>query len=1006
MKNFLKLTRLNTSLFKLDLKMKISALLLFTCVFALQANESYSQKTKISLDFNKITVEQFIDEVENRTDFRFLYLIDDVNLKRIVSVKANKENVSSILDRIFAGTKTTYKIDKKQISLVKKEKPKLILKKASIAPVQTIIKGKVTDNDGNPLPGANIIEKGTSNGATTDFNGQFTITANGENPILIVSFIGFTSKEIEVKGRSSIDVALDESAAQLEGVMIVGSRNPNRTSTDTPVAVDVIDVQELATQNGTIEVSRILEIMTPSFNATKQSGSDGADHINPATLRGLGPDQTLVLINGKRRHQSSLVNLFGNRGLGATGTDFNAIPASAIERIEVLRDGAAAQYGSDAIAGVINIVLRKGTGKVTGSVTAGGYNPIAPGDFYEEGTPNTPGNFLETEGDGIQEQSDDPSLDGITYKLDANYGFALGEKGGYANFTTEVINKDKTLRPGADFRRGYGDAAIAGFAFFGNVAVPVNDDTEVYLFGGRNFRDTDAYAFTRRFPNNTDRIVASIYPQGFTPRITSIILDNSLSGGIRKQTENGWSVDFSHTFGKNDFHYFIKGSNNASLGDASPTDFDAGGHTLTQNTTNLDFSRYFESSDGSGINLAFGLEYKTDNFTIFAGEEASYTEYDVNGDPFVSADQIRTGRPGSSQGFGGYSPDTEVDATRSNFAMYADAEYDISQAFLVSAALRFEDYSDFGSTFNWKIASRVKASDNISIRAAISTGFRAPSLAQLNFNTVSTDFEDLDGDGTSEFVESLLAPNNSTITKSFGIPALKEEESFNLSAGFTFKKGGFSATIDGYLIDIADRVVLTRGFSAADFPFLASINVSQAQFFTNAVDTKSTGLDFVLSQKINLTGSSKLNFILAANYNKLEITNINSRGLDPDLIIRRRERSILETGTPKSKYAFNANYDSSKFSATLGFVRYGEVSFYRSDSQQPFYSPATSTNLTITSKFSDHINLTLGANNLFNVYPVNEGPNAGNAFGGGGFQDPVQTGISGAYYFTRLGFSF
>ena len=814
------------------------------------------------------------------------------------------------------------------------------------------------------------------------------------------------TKEVDITNLNFVKVVLKVAAAQLDALVVVGSRSYRRTATETPVPVDIINIQKIATQNGNVELSRILEFVVPSFNATKQSGSDGSDHINPATLRGLGPDQTLVLINGKRRHQSSLVNLFGNRGLGATGTDFNAIPASAIERIEILRDGAAAQYGSDAIAGVINIVLRKETAKVTGSLTAGGYNPIAPGDFYEEGTPNTSGNFLDTNGDGIQELSKDPTLDGITYKLDSNYGFNIGKKGGYANFTTEVVNKAKTLRPGSSYRRGYGNAAIAGFAFFGNVAVPVSDNTEVYLFGGRNYRDTDSYAFTRRFPNNAKQIVKSIFPNGFTPRITSIILDNSLSVGFRKTLTDGWSIDFSNTIGKNDFHYFIKGSNNASLGDASPTDFDAGGHALKQNTTNLDFSRYFESSEESGINLAFGLEYRTENFTIFAGEEASYTEYDINGNPFISNSQKPTGRPGNSQGFRGYALSTEVDANRSNFAMYTDTEFDVSKAFLVSAALRFENYSDFGSTFNWKIATRVKTSDLISLRLAVSTGFRAPSLAQLNFNTVSTDFYDLDGDGISEFVELLLAPNNSTVTKSFGIPILKQEESFNLSTGFTFNKGGFSATVDGYLIDIFDRVVLTRGFKADDFPFLASINVGQAQFFANAVDTRSTGLDIVLSQKVNLAGSSNLNFSLAANYNKLEIKKINSRGLDPEIIIRKRARSILETGTPKSKYAFNANYDSSKFAASLGFARYGKVRFYRSETVHTFYNPATTTNLTLTGKFNKNINLTLGANNLFNVYPLNEGSNAGKTFGNGGFEDPVQMGVSGAYYFARLGFVF
>jgi len=360
---------------------------------------------------------------------------------------------------------------------------------------QHTVSGRVADDTNEPLIGVNILEQGTSNGTITDIDGNYTLTVAAPNATLIFSYTGFSTTILDLNGDTSLDVELVEGIA-LGAVQVTGSRSYRRTATETAVAVDVIDIQEVATKNGNIELNRILQYLAPSFNATKQSGSDGAEHIDPASLRGLGPDQTLVLINGKRRHQSSLVNIFGTRGRGNTGTDFNAIPASAIERIEILRDGAAAQYGSDAIAGVINVIMRKGTNKLTGSVTAGGYNPIAPGDF-EAGTPNTSGNFLDQSLDGTQTRSDDPTLDGITYKVGANYGFDLGQKGGFANITTEFINRDKTLRPGATFRRGMGEAEISGFSFFVNSAVPISDNTEFYLFGGRNYRDTDAF---RRYP--------------------------------------------------------------------------------------------------------------------------------------------------------------------------------------------------------------------------------------------------------------------------------------------------------------------------------------------------------------------------------------------------------------------------------------------------------------------------------------------------------------------------
>ncbi len=856
---------------------------------------------------------------------------------------------------------------------------------------QVNVTGRVVDDQGEALIGVNIVEEGTSNGTVTDFDGNYELTVASSGSELTFSYTGYNTSTVSINGQSILNVSLSE-GIDLGAVQVVGSRSYRRTATETPVAVDIINIQEVATKNGNIELNRILQYLAPSFNATKQSGSDGAEHIDPASLRGLGPDQTLVLINGKRRHQSSLVNIFGTRGRGNTGTDFNAIPASAIERIEILRDGAAAQYGSDAIAGVINVVLRKGTNKLTGSVTAGGYNPIAPGDF-EVGTPNTSGNFLDLDQDGTQTRNDDPSLDGITTKVAANYGFDIGEEGGYANFTTEFINREKTLRPGATFRRGMGEAEISGFSFFGNSAVPISDNTEFYLFGGRNYRDTDAFAFTRN--QGDDRAVPSIYPQGFTPRITSIIEDNSLSAGIKTTIADGWAVDFNNTIGKNNFHYFIKGTNNATLGAASPTDFDAGGHSLVQNTTSLDFSKYFKSADATGFNFAFGMEYRTDNFEIFAGEAGSYAAYDTGGLIITSPDQESTGLAAGSQGFPGYSPANEVDRSRSNFALYADSEFDISKAFLVSAALRYENYTDFGSTLNWKLASRIKASDNVSLRAALSTGFRAPSLAQIYYNLRFTGFQD------GVLTETLLSANNSPVTQGFGIQPLKEEESFNVSAGVTFKSGAFTATVDGYFIDISDRIVISGFFDAA---FLG-IGVEGAQFFANAADTESRGLDVVLSYKLDLANRSDLSFTLAGNLNELEVTDISNGSLDRETFFGPREQSLLEDAAPSSKFAFNAAYNTPKFSASLGLTRFGEVSYLSFDNATRVnYDSKITADLILTAKLNDKINFTLGSNNLFNTYPTQQ--IASDNTDSGGYWDSVQMGFGGAYYFARVGFSF
>ncbi|SDE27603.1 iron complex outermembrane recepter protein [Pricia antarctica] len=872
---------------------------------------------------------------------------------------------------------------------------------------QTTINGTVTDDSGEPLAGVNIVEKGTTNGTVTDFDGNYTIEV-AQDATLVFSYIGFNSTEIGSSGQSTINVTLSEGLL-LDEVTLVGSRNPKRTSTDTAVPVDVIDIAEVSTQSGKIEVNELLQYAAPSFNANKQSGSDGADHIVPATLRGLGPDQTLVLINGKRRHQSSLVNIFGTKGRGNTGTDLNTIPASAIKRIEILRDGAAAQYGSDAIAGVINIVLQDKTDQVTGVLSYGAYNTNAQGDF-PEGTANTKGNRLDTDKDGNQ-IGDDQSLDGGSVKAAINYGVGLGEKG-YANFTTEYINKNKSLRPGFDFRRGFGEASIEAFNFMVNAAYPVSDNTEIYAFGGRNYRDTDAYAFTR---NDGARVVTSIYPDGFNPRITSNIIDNSISAGVRTELDSGWKVDISNTYGKNNFHYYIKGTLNASLQDVSPTDFDAGGHSLSQNTINLDFSKYFEDVM-AGMNLAFGAEYRTENFIIFAGEPGSYGTFDVNGllitnpenqiQPTVIIDGEEELRAGGSQGFPGYGPANEVDRSRSNFSVYADGEFDISESFLLSAAARFENYSDFGSTVNGKLAARLKASDNVNIRGSVSTGFRAPSLAQIYYNLRFTNFIG----GTA--VDQLLSPNNSPVTASFGIDQLNEEKALNAGLGFTGTFGNFTSTVDGYFINVKDRIVLTGNFETDDIP-----GVSAAQFFVNGVDTETTGLDIVLAWKKNIDEGS-LSATFTGNLNNMKIKDVHNGNLDAETFFGKRDEAFLLASAPESKLTLNLNYKKNKFDAGLGFTRFSSIQLLDFQMLEPTadygsfankviaatdsYNPRLVTDLVLGYQLSESLKLNIGANNLFNEYPDQQD----DWVEGGGYWDAVQMGFNGAYYYARLGFSF
>lgn len=894
----------------------------------------------------------------------------------------------------------------------------------SFAFAQELVSGIVTDTSGQPLAGASVIQKGTSNGTVADFNGNYKISVT-KGTVLIFSYIGYQSKEIQVTN-DILNVSL-ESGEQLQEVQIVGSRNAKRTAVDTPVPVDVIDVKELAAKNGNVDLTQILQYAAPSFNATKQSGSDGADHVVPASLRGLGPDQTLVLINGKRRHQSSLVNIFGTRGRGNSGTDLNAIPVAAIKRIEVLRDGASAQYGSDAIAGVINIVLNDATDGLVGGVTYGAYS-TAIGEGWEEATGETLHNV---EGKNRLDGKD-KRFDGETTKLDLNYGVKVGEKG-FMNFTTELFSKEKTLRPGFDWRKGYGSAAVDAFNFMINTMIPVSETTEIYAFGGKNYRDTNANAFSRSsFVDDSSsdgelRTVSSLYPDGFTPQITSNIIDVSVSAGVRHIMENGWNVDFNNTFGKNSFHYYIKNTNNASLKDASPTDFDAGGHSLSQNTTGVDFNKYFEEA-ASGISLAFGMEYRTENFIIFSGEEASYAVYDEDGLPVtnpatqtVAMSPLGNDLPGGSQGFPGYSPDNEVDRSRSNLGLYVDSEFNLSDNFLVAVALRYEDYSDFGNTFNYKLASRFKVNENLSLRGSLSTGFRAPSLAQLYYNLIFTNIVN------GQSLTSLLSANNSTVTKGFGINQLTEEKALNGSVGFTFSKSGFTATVDAYSIKVDDRIVLTDNFDATG---LGIPGVEAAQFFANGVDTRTQGLDMVFTYNGSINNNSTFNVGLTGNMNKLNIDKIHNGSLNEYTFFSPFSRAYLEAAAPDYKFGLNMGFTHKKFNANVNLTQFSEVKI--NDFGWVDYAPANEAealHYDVNGDGSEYINLfetnvdtykakmvvdlnfsyevsksltfTVGGNNIFNTYAT---PQFDGWTDQGGLMDSVQMGSDGAYFFGRIGF--
>ncbi|WP_456423797.1 TonB-dependent receptor [Lutibacter sp.] len=932
------------------------------------------------------------------------------------------------------------------------------------------VTGTVTDSNSQPLPGVSVTIEGTSRGTTTDFDGKFSIKVeSSEN--LIFSYVGFNEKKLQMDGTKTFNIVL-VSGVSLNEVVVVGSRNPNRTAVDTAVPVDIINVSELITAGPQINLNQILNYVAPSFTSNTQTISDGTDHIDPASLRGLGPDQVLVLINGKRRHTTSLINVNGTFGRGSVGTDLNAIPAASIERIEVLRDGAAAQYGSDAIAGVINIVLKRSTNELTVNVTNGAY-------FSKNANDQTGGS------------------DGNTTNISANYGLQLGDKGGFINFTGDfdvrdpysrmkefegdIFNKYNTIEriannagyditnlldddisdvidygnqagfnldPNAtkadlqsilsadnttaeltargltrsDFNMRVGQSALRGGRFFANFSLPLNDDgTELYSFAGVSSRVGNSAGFYR-LPSQ-ERTYTPAYINGFLPEINSAITDKSFSVGIKGKVSD-WDVDFSNTYGKNEFLYTIGNTFNASMQSASPTTFDAGGFSFAQNTTNLDISKFYEDTM-SGFNVAFGAEYRVETYEIYAGEEGSYAQYTADGQVITlpsqnpSVDFFDRARPGGSQVFPGFSPANELSRGRSSVAGYLDMEADVTENFLLSLATRYEDYSDFGSTLNFKVATRIKASENTNIRAAFNTGFRAPSLHQLNFNSTSTIF---DQDGNP--IEVGTFANDSRAAKLLGIPQLKEETSRSLSLGFTSKlpDANLTITVDGYWIGIDDRVVYTGRFTGPGTGteldnLLSQANAGAAAFFANAIDTESKGIDIVITHDAMLGDNAKLKTDLAATFsNTKQVGNvkasdvIRAAGL-VDTYFDEASRVYLEEAVPRTKVNLSHSLTTDKFNIFLRNVYFGEVTEATNNVlRQQVFGTKVVTDLSFGYKATETLTITVGANNLFDIYP----DRAALTFSDGGTnrssgrfdwsRRAQQFGIGGRFLFARLNF--
>ena len=759
---------------------------------------------------------------------------------------------------------------------------------------------------------------------------------------------------------------------EVQTVNVVGSRRVSNTSaTETVVPVDFIPMTKVAEQGGQFDLAQTLTYISPSFNSTRQTGADGADLIDSAALRGLGSDQTLVLMNGKRRHSTALVNIFGARNRGNTGTDMNAIPLLAIKNVQVLRDGAAAQYGSDAIAGVINIEMKKSLGceAVTG---AGKYS----------------------------------AGDGKNYLGSAYCGFQLGDKGAIG-ITGEVLNRGRSNRADADSPRIIGDSLVRNRTLYVNGDVPLGADGKVYFTAGVQDRYGSSAAFGRGGIGSDDipsKNSAAMYPNGFAPFINADVDDRYATVGYRTRAGD-WNADFSQTYGVNKMRYNISNTLNASIANKnllaggkgiSPNRFDAGGFEFAQYTSNADFSKFYGDILG-GLNIAAGAEYRRENYKIFAGEPGSYN--DVDGLGF--------GGNAGSQGFPGFQPSDATDKDRHSSAAYLDLEADVTERAKLQAALRYEKFSDFGATVTGKLAGSYRVADAVLLRASASTGFRAPSLQQVYFSSTFTDFVG----GVAKDV--VFAPNGGAVTIAAGIPKLKEEKSKSFTLGTTWTPTvSTSVTADLYRIDIDDRIVLSGRFDSGNYPklggILLNLGVASAQFFVNSIDTRTQGLDLTVSNKSDLLGG-KLATFLAMNFSSTDVTNVKApaslKGFE-SVLLSERERLFIEQGGPRRKATLDFDYTLGKVGTDFKIIHFGPQTlgtFSGPPTPRMEYASKTSADLAFTYAFTPKTKFTVGAANIFNAKPTSQDPNETD----NGFKyESVQFGLNGTSYFARLWHKF
>jgi len=980
------------------------AILALSC---LQANDGKSQEILnqlITIEVQDAELKTILKDIETQADVSFTYSKQKISVKQKASLAVQDETLKTVLESLLPPLSIDYQVfNDRTIVLAKAEMPQENENK--LPPVS----GTITDDNGFPLIGATVSVKGTDKGTVTDINGNFTIDAP-EGSVLVISYVGYDDKEVSVSGSGAMNISMAE-GVELQSVTVLGVRGKPRSNLDSPVPIDAIQASEL-TKTGQPDIGQSIHFTVPSFSAQKFGINDLAPLIDPAQLRGLGSDQTLLLVNGKRRHKVAFFNGNDGVGKGQLGNDINSIPSAAVERVEILRDGAAAQYGSDAIAGVVNMQLKRN--RSGGSVRAyAGTTFTAPtyDDITNQGEPDE------------RIYGDDILTDGATFNSSLNFGLPWGQDG-FVSTTLNFQNSEATDRSGTySHSSGWytvdqlvevfgqdavnaldtdGDGSISNSekapldqqlqaqnnidpdrailgtpentnaGIFINAGKSINDTWDFYGFGGFTRKQIIGGVFTRT-PSRTSRAATGIFFDGFNPEVPSILTDWQMLSGFKGELANDWALDFSMGYSGNDVQLFARNTVNPSLDNDSPTRFYTGGLNVSQTILNVDVVK-----DIDIVSIAFGSEYRYETYSQAAGEKESW----FAGPGALNGDDV------GSSGREGFTPASTGNWDRSNIGIYGEITADITEELLVTAAGRFENYTDFGSDFSYKAAARYKIADIVSLRASVNRSFRAPALAQTHYSNFSQ--ISFDGDGGS-IVSPTLPVRDSRVAPAFGIENLKPETSLDFAVGATAKLLGedLTLTADAYQIAVDDRIFIAS-VAADDFDQFATSGFDDINFFTNAINTTTQGLDLVVNYRQAFSENSRLNLALAVNFNQTEIDELNTTPeLEPHIAFDRTDNGsdffiYLVEGTPTRKIIFTPSYTAGPITILARISNFGEVSEPRLrfnaelnewDDNPPgggepqVLGSKTTVDLSLTGNINEDLSLTFGVNNLFDVYP-------------------------------------